>query len=149
MENSNNDRWSLLATDLGIETNEVKSSEVEKETVVVDDVVVKDAVVAVTGNSTAEHSEQPQFTTPAQITPITTPTNTKESGHQENLEQKNKFNVSAPTRSPYNSSGNSTKSVAAPIMKQTKRSNFGAGILEPVESDHENNFAKDTNDAAN
>ncbi|MDR1053635.1 MAG: hypothetical protein LBL39_05620, partial [Planctomycetaceae bacterium] len=39
--------------------------------------------------------------------------------------------------------------VAAPIMKQTKRSNFGAGILEPVESDHENNFAKDTNDAAN
>ncbi|MDR1290134.1 MAG: hypothetical protein LBK06_02920, partial [Planctomycetaceae bacterium] len=145
MENSNNDRWSLLATDLGIETNEVKkSNEVEKETikVAVDD-VVKDAVVAVSGNSVAEHSatEQPRFTTS---------TNIKESGHQGNLEQKNKFNVSASTGLPYNSSGNAAKPVAVQNMKQTNsRSNFGAGILEPVESDHENNFTKDKNDAVN
>ncbi|MDR1477331.1 MAG: hypothetical protein LBJ00_00135 [Planctomycetaceae bacterium] len=114
MENSNKDRWSLLATDLGIEVGDVKGNDVEGGVnKVASEEVGKEAAVVVVDTAVTNYAttEQPQNTSSTQITP--TPTNTRQPDFDENSEQNKKFNLPPAGRLPYNSLGNSAKPVAA------------------------------------
>ncbi|MDR0391359.1 MAG: hypothetical protein LBH59_05600 [Planctomycetaceae bacterium] len=149
MENSNNDRWSLLAADLGIEvdsnkiennTNQTEIENVKRNALVVvpDNTVTK--VTTPEPKNTVLPSATPEtLATPTtKILPTNTPTSTPNNTVFDN--QKKKFTTSTNTNTkPLGNSSNNfikpntTKHSTHSLNSSANNSSFGAGILEPEE----------------
>ncbi|MDR0392350.1 MAG: hypothetical protein LBH59_10620 [Planctomycetaceae bacterium] len=158
MENSNNDRWSLLAADLGIEVDSKKIENNTNKTEI--ESVKQNALVVVPPNAVAKitttepkvkdatltsttTTPQTSTTPTTKILPTDTPTHapthtpTQNSGNTNFDNQKKKFTTNT-TKPSGNSSNNfnkpnTTKNHAHVTHSTASNSSFGAGILEPDE----------------